>query len=175
MLCNAQMECSSVSSCMTFTVTHTFSVFSRANPASISTISSSCCSHKDGVGPTSASRSSYHVLPEQLGLRLKQKSSVSALRVAQKCSVVAKSGKDKNGRVRSSVEEGFLGSPDFWLQVAVVVLTLGFIDAGYSGDWSRIGVISSETESGLRDAALGVVPLSLLLIWAINKRRNNGK
>ena len=33
-------------------------------------------------------------------------------------------------------------------------LSLGFIDAGYSGDWSRIGAISEETESALRALAV---------------------
>ncbi|KAI4387608.1 hypothetical protein MLD38_000028 [Melastoma candidum] len=42
---------------------------------------------------------------------------------------------------------------------AVALFGLGFIDAGYSGDWSRIGVISRETEEMLRLAAFVVVPL----------------
>ncbi|XP_065004813.1 uncharacterized protein LOC135636748 [Musa acuminata AAA Group] len=36
---------------------------------------------------------------------------------------------------------------------AVVLFGLGFLDAGYSGDWSRIGVISKETEDLLKIAA----------------------
>ncbi|XP_028062325.1 uncharacterized protein LOC114265709 [Camellia sinensis] len=39
-----------------------------------------------------------------------------------------------------------------------LVLGLGFIDARYSGDWSRIGVISKETEDLLKLAAFVVVP-----------------
>uniref|UniRef100_A0A6N2MQW4 DUF7887 domain-containing protein n=1 Tax=Salix viminalis TaxID=40686 RepID=A0A6N2MQW4_SALVM len=35
-------------------------------------------------------------------------------------------------------------------QSAVAVFGLGFIDAGYSGDWSRIGVISKESEDLLK-------------------------
>ncbi|KAL1210501.1 hypothetical protein V5N11_006824 [Cardamine amara subsp. amara] len=46
---------------------------------------------------------------------------------------------------------------------AIVVLGLGFIDAGYSGDWSRIGVISKETEELLKFAAFLVVPLCIFL------------
>nr|GEU29096.1 retrovirus-related Pol polyprotein from transposon TNT 1-94 [Tanacetum cinerariifolium] len=48
-------------------------------------------------------------------------------------------------------------------QVGVAVLGLGFIDAGYSGDWSRIGVISKENEDLLKLAAflVGSVALSL--------------
>ncbi|BDA43717.1 hypothetical protein COCOBI_04-7320 [Coccomyxa sp. Obi] len=37
-----------------------------------------------------------------------------------------------------------------WLQGAVVLVILAAIDAAYSGDWSRIGVISKEVELGLR-------------------------
>ncbi|VVB10904.1 unnamed protein product [Arabis nemorensis] len=46
---------------------------------------------------------------------------------------------------------------------AIAVLGLGFIDAGYSGDWSRIGVISTETEELLKIAAFLVVPLCIFL------------
>ncbi|CAN8273379.1 unnamed protein product [Cochlearia groenlandica] len=46
---------------------------------------------------------------------------------------------------------------------AIAVLGLGFIDAGYSGDWSRIGVITKETEDLLKLAAFIVVPLCFLL------------
>jgi hypothetical protein len=46
---------------------------------------------------------------------------------------------------------------------AIAVLSLGFIDAGYSGDWSRIGVISKETEELLKIAAFLVVPLCIFL------------
>ncbi|KAK9130297.1 hypothetical protein Sjap_010784 [Stephania japonica] len=52
---------------------------------------------------------------------------------------------------------------------AVAILCLGFIDAGYSGDWSRIGVISRETEELLKIAAYVVVPLCLFLIFPIIK------
>ncbi|KFK29667.1 hypothetical protein AALP_AA7G163100 [Arabis alpina] len=48
-------------------------------------------------------------------------------------------------------------------QSAITVLGLGFIDAGYSGDWSRIGVISKETEELLKIAAFLVVPLCIFL------------
>ncbi|GAY48523.1 hypothetical protein CUMW_112310 [Citrus unshiu] len=51
-------------------------------------------------------------------------------------------------------------------RAAVAVLGLGFIDAGYSGDWSRIGVISEETEALLKVAAFGVVPLCIFFIFS---------
>ncbi|KAK0571852.1 hypothetical protein LWI29_022626 [Acer saccharum] len=46
-------------------------------------------------------------------------------------------------------------------RVAVALFGLGFVDAGYSRDWSRIGVISEETEALLKVAAFVVVPLFL--------------
>ncbi|WOK97829.1 hypothetical protein Cni_G06537 [Canna indica] len=48
---------------------------------------------------------------------------------------------------------------------AVAVFGLGFLDAGYSGDWSLIGAISKETEELLKSAAYLVAPLCLLLIF----------
>ncbi|KAF3974082.1 hypothetical protein CMV_002538 [Castanea mollissima] len=51
----------------------------------------------------------------------------------------------------------------------VAVLGLGFIDAGYSGDWSRIGVISKENEDLLKFAAFIVVPLCIFLIFSFSK------
>ncbi|QCD80475.1 hypothetical protein DEO72_LG2g796 [Vigna unguiculata] len=35
-------------------------------------------------------------------------------------------------------------------RAAIGVFGLGFIDAGYSGDWSRIGVITSQSEELLK-------------------------
>ncbi|XP_022751640.1 uncharacterized protein LOC111300271 [Durio zibethinus] len=51
----------------------------------------------------------------------------------------------------------------------VAVFGLGFIDAGYSGDWSRIGVISKEVEDLLKIAAIVVVPLCIFLIFSFSK------
>ncbi|PIA46009.1 hypothetical protein AQUCO_01600343v1 [Aquilegia coerulea] len=61
----------------------------------------------------------------------------------------------------------------FLARSAVAVLGLGFIDAGYSGDWSRIGVISRETEEFLKVAAYVVVPLSLFLIFSFSKEQED--
>jgi len=41
-----------------------------------------------------------------------------------------------------------------YLHGAVFVLILGFIDAGYSRDWTRIGAITPEFEQRLRDWAV---------------------
>ncbi|KAK3032240.1 hypothetical protein RJ639_035533 [Escallonia herrerae] len=55
-------------------------------------------------------------------------------------------------------------------QSVVAVFGLGFIDAGYSGDWSRIGVISKGNEDLLKIAAFVVVPLCVFLVFSISKR-----
>ncbi|XP_031386585.1 uncharacterized protein LOC116200058 [Punica granatum] len=54
---------------------------------------------------------------------------------------------------------------------ALAVFGLGFIDAGYSGDWSRIGVISKEGEDLLKVAAFVVIPLCLSAILSISKEQ----
>jgi hypothetical protein len=48
---------------------------------------------------------------------------------------------------------------------------VAFVGGRYSGDWSRIGALSRETEAALRTAAYVVVPLSAVLVWVIGKRR----
>ncbi|CAM0871630.1 unnamed protein product [Alopecurus aequalis] len=52
------------------------------------------------------------------------------------------------------------------LRAGAVIFALGFVDAGYSGDWSRIGAISKDTEELLKLAAYAVVPLCLALALA---------
>ena len=37
-----------------------------------------------------------------------------------------------------------------WLQGAVVLVILAAIDAGFSGDWSRIGILTTDQEAQLR-------------------------
>ncbi|MCL7039413.1 hypothetical protein MKW94_017594 [Papaver nudicaule] len=64
----------------------------------------------------------------------------------------------------------------FIAQSAIAVLGLGFIDAGYSGDWSRIGVITKENEELLKVAAFVVVPICLYLILSLpNLEKNEEK
>ncbi|CAN0853900.1 hypothetical protein LINGRAHAP2_LOCUS5758 [Linum grandiflorum] len=53
---------------------------------------------------------------------------------------------------------------------ATAVLALGFVDAGYSGDWSRIGAISKETEDLLKVASFLVVPFCVLIVISISKQ-----
>lgn len=71
----------------------------------------------------------------------------------------------------SDEDKPFFLSADFWLQVAIFLFAAGFVDAGFSGDWSRIGVLTKETEGELQMAAIGVVPLAGTLIWSISQRR----
>ncbi|XP_057787818.1 uncharacterized protein LOC131005040 [Salvia miltiorrhiza] len=59
----------------------------------------------------------------------------------------------------------FFSSKNLIIQSGIGVFALGFIDAGYSGDWSRIGVISRGTEDLLKAAAFLVVPLCIFLIF----------
>ncbi|KAL8133717.1 hypothetical protein AgCh_008962 [Apium graveolens] len=58
-------------------------------------------------------------------------------------------------------------------QSVVAILGLGFVDAGYSGDWSRIGAISKETEDLLKLGAFVVVPLCLLFILSFSRKVEN--
>ena len=41
-----------------------------------------------------------------------------------------------------------------YLHLGVFVFILGFLDAGYSRDWTRIGAITPESEQKLRDLAV---------------------
>ena len=53
-----------------------------------------------------------------------------------------------------------------YVHAAVVVGILGFLDAGYSGDWSRIGAVSVETEAALRRAAVILAELHVVAAGA---------
>ncbi|KAL6867340.1 hypothetical protein ACP4OV_015364 [Aristida adscensionis] len=67
---------------------------------------------------------------------------------------------------------GVVLSKSVLLRSGVALFALGFVDAGYSGDWSRIGAISRETEELLKLAAYAVVPLSLALILSVPQDTN---
>lgn len=64
----------------------------------------------------------------------------------------AASGGDREGAASAAVQ--LVGSPLYrvWLQLGVVLVIFMLIDAAYSGDWSRIGVISKEQEQQLQQA-----------------------
>ncbi|CAK9329764.1 unnamed protein product [Citrullus colocynthis] len=51
----------------------------------------------------------------------------------------------------------------------VSILGLGFVDAGYSGDWSRIGAITKESEDLLKIGAFLVVPFCVFLVFSFSK------
>ncbi|KAG6587801.1 hypothetical protein SDJN02_02494, partial [Cucurbita argyrosperma subsp. argyrosperma] len=55
----------------------------------------------------------------------------------------------------------------------VAVLGLGFVDAGYSGDWSRIGAITKETEDLLKIGAFLVVPFCVFLIFSFSEQTDS--
>ncbi|CAL4929738.1 unnamed protein product [Urochloa decumbens] len=59
------------------------------------------------------------------------------------------------------------------LRSGVALFALGFVDAGYSGDWSRIGAISKDTEDLLKLGSYAVVPLSLALIFSLSQDSND--
>ncbi|CAL0307055.1 unnamed protein product [Lupinus luteus] len=58
-------------------------------------------------------------------------------------------------------------SKSLFARTAIGVFGLGFIDAGYSGDWSRIGVITTQSEELLKVAAFLVVPFCIFLIFSL--------
>ncbi|KAI4966358.1 hypothetical protein ZWY2020_007545 [Hordeum vulgare] len=62
---------------------------------------------------------------------------------------------------------GALNGKAVLLRAGAVLFALGFVDAGYSGDWSRIGAISKDTEELLKLGAYAVVPLCLALALSV--------
>ncbi|XP_024526127.1 uncharacterized protein LOC112344852 [Selaginella moellendorffii] len=77
--------------------------------------------------------------------------------------------RSKCRRRRALVSNAIKSPPPLVVQLSVGVFALGFLDAGYSGDWSRIGVLSKGSEAVIRDAAFAVVPLCLAIILWIGK------
>ncbi|XP_048431916.1 uncharacterized protein LOC125473298 [Pyrus x bretschneideri] len=55
-------------------------------------------------------------------------------------------------------------------RAAVAAFGLRFINAGYSGDWSRTGAIAKESEELLKVAAFVVVPLCLFSFFSFPKK-----
>ncbi|KAJ1298249.1 hypothetical protein BS78_01G439300 [Paspalum vaginatum] len=64
---------------------------------------------------------------------------------------------------------GGVVSKSVLVRSGVALFALGFVDAGYSGDWSRIGAISKDTEELLKLGAYAVVPLALALIFSLSE------
>ncbi|GAB4853633.1 hypothetical protein Ancab_017824 [Ancistrocladus abbreviatus] len=98
----------------------------------------------------------------------KQSKKLQSLRIlAEKKDFPKKSSIQQNSTPSFSLPYKFLS------QSAIAVFSLGFIDAGYSGDWSRIGVISKESEEMLKIASYVVVPLCLFLIFSLSRESEN--
>lgn len=68
---------------------------------------------------------------------------------------------DGDGDGDAKALSGVLPGRSVLLRAGAVLFALGFVDAGYSGDWSRIGAISKDTEELLKLGAYAVVPLCL--------------
>ncbi|XP_057420170.1 uncharacterized protein LOC130714282 isoform X2 [Lotus japonicus] len=88
------------------------------------------------------------------------------------CTTLAKK-EDFEGKSRSK-QKPFLPlrlSISTLARAAIGVFGLGFIDAG--GDWSRIGVISTQVEELLKLAAFLVVPLCVFLIVSLSNEPNS--
>ncbi|KAF8717964.1 hypothetical protein HU200_025428 [Digitaria exilis] len=85
------------------------------------------------------------------------------------CSCRAKKPEaNEDGRAGGSVL-----SKSVLLRSGVALFALGFVDAGYSGDWSRIGAISKDTEELLKLGAYVVVPLCVALVFSLSEDSNN--
>ncbi|KAI3423954.1 hypothetical protein D9Q98_009788 [Chlorella vulgaris] len=86
-------------------------------------------------------------------------------------------GSDLDGESDSLTIFKLVSSPLYrvWLQSAVVLFILMAIDAAYSGDWSRIGVLTHEQEAKLQQAltALGFFHIACGTVAAVVSRRRS--
>eukprot|EP01023_Acetabularia_acetabulum_P046123 TRINITY_DN4718_c0_g1_i1.p3 TRINITY_DN4718_c0_g1~~TRINITY_DN4718_c0_g1_i1.p3 ORF type:complete len:161 (-),score=28.54 TRINITY_DN4718_c0_g1_i1:351-833(-) len=80
--------------------------------------------------------------------------------------------------IKDEEEEGenFFEGPgfNFWIPAAYLLFVTGSIDAGYSGDWSRIGAISNDTEEIMKVVSIGFGFLhiaSVGAVFALGKQR----
>eukprot|EP00899_Mesostigma_viride_P019987 jgi/Mesvir1/27990/Mv20189-RA.1 len=71
-------------------------------------------------------------------------------------------------------KKGLLQQPSFYAVVALAIFDAGLVDAGFSGDWSRIGAISKETEVLLQQSCAVVVPVSIAIMAFWWKGRQQG-
>lgn len=63
-----------------------------------------------------------------------------------------------------------------YIPVVLVIAILAYLDAAFSGDWSRIGVLSSSQEQFLRDfCVVGVAIHALLGVAAAKISRDRGE
>ncbi|AES92456.1 hypothetical protein MtrunA17_Chr4g0073501 [Medicago truncatula] len=90
------------------------------------------------------------------------------------CTALAKKKDDVQDN-NESQQQSFLPlkvSKSNLARAAIGVFGLGFIDAGYSGDWSRIGVITQQNEELLKLAAFLVVPICVFFIFFLPNESN---
>uniref|UniRef100_A0A0E0KAE2 DUF7887 domain-containing protein n=1 Tax=Oryza punctata TaxID=4537 RepID=A0A0E0KAE2_ORYPU len=83
-------------------------------------------------------------------------------RVLRPCGAKKGPGTDERAGATGS---GGVVSRGALLRSGAALFALGFIDAGYSGDWSRVGAISKDTEELLKLGAYAVVPLCLAFVF----------
>jgi hypothetical protein len=63
-----------------------------------------------------------------------------------------------------------------YIPIAIVLAIAMYLDAAYSGDWSRIGVLSKEQETFLQDFCIvGVSIHALLGVVAANVSKQRGE
>ncbi|KAJ3673663.1 hypothetical protein LUZ60_005655 [Juncus effusus] len=106
------------------------------------------------------------VCPLELGKRREAKKVLKLLPRANKSDSGDYSDEKKTGTKNVSSSLGF--SKALVARAAVGIFALGFVDAGYSGDWSRIGFISKEIEELLKLAAFVIVPFCIFIIFSIS-------
>lgn len=89
----------------------------------------------------------------------------------------AKRKEDRGSGERTLLEPGYSPSLSYRtiLDVCLLLGVLALIDAAYSGDWSRIGVITTDTEELLKKAVWVVVSAHLVCgIVAMRVERDQG-
>eukprot|EP01024_Parvocaulis_polyphysoides_P043805 TRINITY_DN401_c1_g2_i3.p3 TRINITY_DN401_c1_g2~~TRINITY_DN401_c1_g2_i3.p3 ORF type:complete len:154 (-),score=24.72 TRINITY_DN401_c1_g2_i3:40-501(-) len=83
---------------------------------------------------------------------------------------------EQNSISQTEEQENYFDGPgfNFWIPAAYLFFVTGSIDAGYSGDWSRIGAISKETEEIMKVVSIGFGLLhfaSVGTVFALGKQR----
>lgn len=68
-------------------------------------------------------------------------------------------------------EQPFFTRPSLLLQAALGLFASGLVDAGFSGDWVRIGVFTRDTEALVQRAAYLLVPAAVAAILVIQRRK----
>lgn len=101
-----------------------------------------------------------------------------AHRIATRISFVSRRGWSRRSRccpqAQQQQQHNFIESKAYriYLQGAVGVAVLGLVDAGYSGDWSRIGVLTKPQEEQLQQLVqiLAVIHVACAIATAALQR-----